>query len=229
MKNEKILKTVIASIAITIISITLIHIDNINIILDNQTQETINDNPENTSENIDNDSNNSTNPTDESNNEEDNEEDDELNIPVELCDLEPIDGGFEFENEPITDVYENEYDAYFHVFLGDMGSEEASVEYGVNNKYSLFTGTLFTDKNEGIYSAYKMKVYECNSEDDKGNCIYTSPTIKLKSKPQKFEVPLSGVDFLKIKFIFVNGDGGGPEDGFMSITHACLYDAKLIP
>lgn len=119
-------------------------------------------------------------------------------------------------------MYDNEYDECFHVFLSDIGFDEVSAEYEVNGKYSFFTGTLFTDRDEGIKSAYKMAVFVDDSR------VYTSPVMKLKTKPEKFEVSISGADFIKIVFYFKDGDNGGPVEGFARITHACLYDAKLM-
>lgn len=229
MKDENILKTII-TISIISISFTLVQVENINIIFNEKTTETTNNNPQNTPKaSIDTDSKNRFNPKDKS-----EEEEYELNIPIELCDLVPIDGEFEFKTEPITDVYENEYDAYFHVFLQDMNAQlkKVNAQYALNGKYSFFTGTLFTDKDEGINSAYKMKVYV--NKNNKGNkdcevCIYTSPIIKLKTKPKKFKVPISGVDFMNIVFCFVDGNNSGSVGGFACTTHACLYNAKLIP
>lgn len=214
MKENK--RSIIIFITITLISFTLIHVDDINIFL-NQPSENGRDDSSSVSP--------SDAPSDNpkpTNDYNDERYDSEVNHDVYLCDLEPIDGEFEMNQEPVKDVYDNEYDEYFDVFLADtLGLDEVSAEYAINGKYSFFTGTLFTNRDEGVYSAYKMEVYVDDSK------VYTSPKMKLKTKPEKFEIPISGSNFIKIVFYFKDGNNGGPINGFVCRTHAGLYDAKL--
>lgn len=220
MENRKVLKIVIA---VTLISITLVHIDDINIFFGSSQKAEESTNEQDVIPFDYNKTIVDNNPQDQNIDETDTPEIQEIDDDVYLYDLDPIDGEFDISQDCIKDVYDNEYDECFYVFLADtLGFEEVSAEYSVNGKYSLFTGTLFTDRDDGINSVYKMEVYV----DEKR--IYTSPKMKLKTKPEKFEIPISGANFIKIVFYFKDGNNGGPVDGFICSTHGCLYDAKLI-
>lgn len=150
---------------------------------------------------------------------------DKSNEAVEyLSDLEPIDGEIEFENGVVKDIYNNTYDSYFSIFLAEFPEYyiERSVEYAVNKNYRIFSGTLFTDKDEGIDSAYRMRVY---ADDIR---VFKSPVMKKKSQPENFEIPIEGVDCVKIVFDFIDGNSKGMVDGFYKNTRAGLNDAKFI-
>lgn len=215
MSYKKILKITIVT---TLISITLVHIDVINIFLNSSSNGVqlgdekdyipFNNNETNTEDNLTNDYC-------------EDVDDSQIDGDIYLSELEPIDGEFDISQETAKDVYDNEYDEYFNIFLNELGFEEVSAEYAINGKYSLLTGTLFTARDEGIRSAYKMEIYVDDSK------VYTSSKIKLKTKPKKFKIPISDANFIKIVFYFIDGNSEGAVDGFIGNTHACLYDAKL--
>lgn len=144
--------------------------------------------------------------------------------PVYLSDFEIYDYGYSGElkvNETIIDNFESEYSTSMYPTGGGWSGDYVSKEddfyatYYIKSQYKTFSGTFavaYENRNED--RKVRAEIY---ADDVK---VFTSDTFKSMSKPQRFSIDVSNVDFIKIKWVCVDDDGARTRT-------ATLFDARL--
>lgn len=116
-------------------------------------------------------------------------------IPVELSGLTSFQS--KEKMKVIANMEDNLGNTYLDCYRASMysSSDEAWIEYKIDNAYSVLTGTVFIDfkyrssEREAVFSVY-----------GDGALLYQSDTITSGVEPQDFVVDVSGVDKLRIEF-----------------------------
>lgn len=138
--------------------------------------------------------------------------------PVYLSDFEIYDYGYLGidVNETIIDNFESEYSTSISSHGHNFDKEDdLYATYYIKSQYKTFSGTFAVAyENRNTERKVRAEIY---ADDVK---VFTSNTFKSMSKPQRFSIDVSNVDFIKIKWVCV-------DDDFAYTETATLFDARL--
>lgn len=126
----------------------------------------------------------------------------EASKPIPVTSLNPVNGGFPWNEGTPEDPFGNTYSGSINFAI--LVSEDYwgypmtfEAEYRVDSKYSLITGNMIPFTRIDEHATYQVKIY-VDPGDENLQLFYTSPVIGRKTDPTPFEVNISGAKYVKI-------------------------------
>ncbi len=125
--------------------------------------------------------------------------------PVSVYDMDPLKGEAATETND-TDIYGNEYDKSFWSGYGSWSiySGDTDITYYIENKYNIFTATLYGRATKNDYSVHSVQIY------GDGKRLYQNTKVRSDKKAFDISVDITGVEELRI---VIDRDGGGITTG----------------